>query len=67
MRNSIKKLSAYSIAIGLLCTSIISNAQDINNTKYETYKKTQPKTVIINEELPEEVKLDIQNSMNLDY
>ena len=67
MRNSIKSLSAYSIAVGLLCTSIISNAQGINNTKYETYKKTQPKTVIINEDLPEEVKSDIQNSMNLDY
>lgn len=68
MRKSIKKLSAYSIAVGLLlCTSIISNAQGINNTKYETYKKTQPKTVIINEDLPEEVKSDIQNSMNLDY
>ena len=67
MRNSIKSLSIYSIAVGLLCTSIISNAQGINNTKYETYKKTQPKTVIINEDLPEEVKSDIQNSMNLDY
>ena len=40
MRKSIKKLSAYSIGVGLLlCTSIISNAQGINNTKYETYKK----------------------------
>lgn len=68
MRNSIKSLSAYSIAVGLLlCTSIISNAQGINHTKYETYKKIQPKTVVIDEDLPEEVKSDIENSLNLNY
>ena len=69
MRNSVKNLSAYTIAIGLfLCGGIsISNAQNIDNTKYETYKKSQPKTISLEEDLPVEVKLDIENSMNIKY
>lgn len=69
MRKSIKNLSIYTIAIGLfLCqTTSTLNAQNIENLKYETYKKTQLKTTKIEEDLPEEVKLDIENSMNIKY
>lgn len=69
MRNSVKNLSAYTIAIGIsLCgATSISNTQNIENSKYETYKKSQPKTISLKEDLPVEVKLDIENSMNIKY
>lgn len=69
MRKSIKNLRTYTIAIGLFLYGLtsISNAYNIENEKYEAYKKTQLKTSKIEEDLPEEVKLDIENSMNIKY
>ena len=69
MRKSIKNLSIYIVAIGLFLCQITStlNAQNIENLKYETYKKTQLKISKIEEDLPEEVKSDIESSMNIKY
>lgn len=69
MRKSIKNLSAYTIAIGIFLCGVtsISNAQNIQNEKYETYKKPQPKIISLEEDLPEEVKSDIENSLNIKY
>ena len=69
MRKSIKNLSAYTIAIGLFLYGLtsLSNAQNIENEIYETYQKPQQKTTKIEKDLPEEVKSDIQNSMNIRY
>ena len=67
MGKRIKNLSAYTVAIGLFLCGLtsISNAHNIENKKYEVYEKPQPKTTTIEEDLPEEVKLDIENSMNM--
>ena len=69
MRKCIMNLSSYIMLIGLfLCQATsTSNAQNIENIKYETYKKVQAKETKIEEDLPEEVKSDIESSMNIKY
>ena len=48
MRKRIKNLSAYTLALGIFLCGLtsISNAQNIENEKYEVYEKLQPKTKV---------------------